>query len=703
MDHSFIDPITNLLYVSTGGGGLSVIDLDNEYSPYTKYTNTLKSHVTAWETLTPLTTARIAPAHGTIQDKIYCRRYKDWTDQATVEEYDPETDNWTMKEPLSEPRVTPASVVVDDLLYVIGGRDENWEPLDTVEVYDPLLDSWDTLSPMPTARIGPVAVEHDGKIYVLGGSTESSGDAIETVEIYTIATDSWETGTSMPEIRGSGHVAEVINGKIYVAGGLIGTSIFEAKQILIYDIAHDSWEYGAYAPRTILGASSVVWNDVLVVIGGTDASYDPTNNVLIYNPTTDGWYKPFDLPTPRHRSGAVLANGDLYVIGGKDENWNTADNVYRLASTTFSDLSLVQHPQALTWEDTTPSDTDIEMFYSLDGGTTYDSLGTTPGTYPITGEGTYSLRYKAKLTTDDESVTPSLESVTYTYGVGSTGEYLTTGTYTSKNTNIGTSKLLSFSAATTTPVNTDIAFEYSLDSGDTWAPIAHTYTFPDNTITSTFAWRATLSTGDSTDTPVIHDVTLTYTALGGGGLRNPQTDTEEIEETTETEEETEAEATTTPETTEDTPQENTPPSEVYISPANMPAVSELITLLVALNIIPEDKADIARTFITTESNSGGDKGESTEATLTFQYPLEHGDINEDVYELQVFLNTHNFALSETGVGSQGAETTVFGDLTQNAVIRFQEYYRDDVLTPIGLTEGTGYVGEMTYKKMEEVN
>jgi peptidoglycan hydrolase-like protein with peptidoglycan-binding domain len=63
---------------------------------------------------------------------------------------------------------------------------------------------------------------------------------------------------------------------------------------------------------------------------------------------------------------------------------------------------------------------------------------------------------------------------------------------------------------------------------------------------------------------------------------------------------------------------------------------------------------------------------------------------EDVRQLQIYLNTHNYIVSTSGNGSPNNETTYFGQKTKNAVIKFQIANN---LVPDGV------VGKMTRSKM----
>ncbi|MFA6227402.1 MAG: peptidoglycan-binding domain-containing protein [Candidatus Paceibacterota bacterium] len=80
-----------------------------------------------------------------------------------------------------------------------------------------------------------------------------------------------------------------------------------------------------------------------------------------------------------------------------------------------------------------------------------------------------------------------------------------------------------------------------------------------------------------------------------------------------------------------------------------------------------------------------------------------GTVGQDVYALQKILNSDTTtALTSSGIGSSGMETQYFGQLTKNAVIEFQEKYTSEILTPNGLTRGTGFVGVSTRAKLNSL-
>lgn len=75
------------------------------------------------------------------------------------------------------------------------------------------------------------------------------------------------------------------------------------------------------------------------------------------------------------------------------------------------------------------------------------------------------------------------------------------------------------------------------------------------------------------------------------------------------------------------------------------------------------------------------------ANAVFNRDLYVGLTGADVKLLQVWLNTHGYAVASSGLGSSGNETTKFGSLTKVALAKFQ--------TAVGISPTAGYFGTKT--------
>lgn len=137
--------------------------------------------------------------------------------------------------------------------------------------------------------------------------------------------------------------------------------------------------------------------------------------------------------------------------------------------------------------------------------------------------------------------------------------------------------------------------------------------------------------------------------------------------------------------------------------AHAVTLSELVELFIALEIIPEDKAEQARAVLEEEGEEETTGGSMMGCSYNFTRDLKVGASGADVMDLQKFLNMDpTTQVAATGPGSKGAETSTFGPLTASAVTKFQEKYMADILTPLGLTKGTGFFGASTRAKANAI-
>lgn len=89
-----------------------------------------------------------------------------------------------------------------------------------------------------------------------------------------------------------------------------------------------------------------------------------------------------------------------------------------------------------------------------------------------------------------------------------------------------------------------------------------------------------------------------------------------------------------------------------------------------------------------------DAGTNKCSVFTTDFNL--GSKNSEIIKIQKFLNTFpETQIASSGAGSTGQETEYFGSRTFAAVFAFQSKYAEEILTPVGLLNPTGYWGGAT--------
>lgn len=119
-----------------------------------------------------------------------------------------------------------------------------------------------------------------------------------------------------------------------------------------------------------------------------------------------------------------------------------------------------------------------------------------------------------------------------------------------------------------------------------------------------------------------------------------------------------------------------------------PQIADLIRMFVQMNPQLAALLGISTSFTTVTSVTGGAPAlAANPGSLSSCPDLEAGATGSCVRMLQEFLNAKGYAVSTSGAGSIGQETTYFGPATTRALARFQ--------SASGITPASGYLGPKT--------
>ncbi len=142
--------------------------------------------------------------------------------------YDPKTNVWQQLPDAPRPRDHAQAVVIDNTLYLAGGRMSSgiikkvFElTVNEVDMYDFKLNQWTTLPThlnIPTPRAGTAAVEYNKKLLIIGGESISQGTAHNEVEALDVKKFSWQKMAPLNTGR-HGTSAVKIKNKVYIIGG----------------------------------------------------------------------------------------------------------------------------------------------------------------------------------------------------------------------------------------------------------------------------------------------------------------------------------------------------------------------------------------------------------------------------------------------------------------------------------------------------
>ncbi|CAJ0963748.1 unnamed protein product [Ranitomeya imitator] len=235
----------------------------------------------------------------------------------SIEKYDLRTNLWTPVATMNGRRLQFGVAVLDDKLYVVGGRD-GLKTLNSVECYNPKTKTWSVMPPMSTHRHGLGVAVLEGPMYAVGG--HDGWSYLNTVERWDPQARQWNFVASISNPRSTVGVA-VLGGKLYAVGGRDGSSCL--KSVECFDPHTNKWTLCSQMSKRRGGVGVATWNGFLYAIGGHDT---PATNLASrlsdcverYDPKTDMWTSVASMSISRDAVGVCLLGDRLYAVGGYD-------------------------------------------------------------------------------------------------------------------------------------------------------------------------------------------------------------------------------------------------------------------------------------------------------------------------------------------------------------------------------------------------
>jgi len=233
-----------------------------------------------------------------------------------TELYDLQTHQWAA---LAEKPVKVSGVqgvVIEDRVYVPGGKLSDGMPTDVLEIYNIEVNSWTQGAKLPVAISDYALAAIDGKAFLLGGW--DGNEVLKSVYEYDPALDRWQPHASMGMAR-SQFGAVAINGIIYVFGGTDGKNALDSSEAFFPGLAEKSAVQGSggVMPEGDFGMGATSLLDIAYIIGGANHS-KKTFPILVFYTNTGEWQS-IELP-PDFELGAgmgVTSQGQyLYMMGG---------------------------------------------------------------------------------------------------------------------------------------------------------------------------------------------------------------------------------------------------------------------------------------------------------------------------------------------------------------------------------------------------
>ncbi|XP_022907477.2 ring canal kelch homolog [Onthophagus taurus] len=232
--------------------------------------------------------------------------------EGTFEYYDIKKQSWSKLFMMPLRKRGTHCVLVNNKVYVIGRCDVT-RPINVITEFDFVTNSWLDSIAMITSRTYYGIGVLNNFVYAVGGC--NSEGRLNSAEKFDVKAKKWVSIATMSNRRSCVSIG-VFNEFLCAIGGF-GEHNLPIKSVEYYDSKIDVWKKGCELIYPRGGASVVVLDNRMFVIGGFDGK-KCINSVEYFSSDEDKFVKAADLNVARRNCGVATINGLIYVIGGSD-------------------------------------------------------------------------------------------------------------------------------------------------------------------------------------------------------------------------------------------------------------------------------------------------------------------------------------------------------------------------------------------------
>ncbi|XP_030204983.1 kelch-like protein 40b [Gadus morhua] len=238
-NHTSLVTKENQIFVA---GGL-FIDEQNKEDPMSSYFLQYDPANADWIGMPPIPSPRFLFGLAEAVSCIFVLGGKELKDQEhtldSVLVYDRQSLKWSEYDPTPYPVYGHATVSHNDIIYVIGGKEDSKKCLSAMSAYDARALQWRDLAPMSCPRSLCGATVHQDQIYVVAGVTDTG--LTSSVEVYNISNNQWSDMVAFPQERSSLSLVSMA-GSLYAVGGF-GMMPVEDSEELVPKEMNDIWRF----------------------------------------------------------------------------------------------------------------------------------------------------------------------------------------------------------------------------------------------------------------------------------------------------------------------------------------------------------------------------------------------------------------------------------------------------------------------------